>query len=207
MQSAGALAPAPRVHGLPPLWTDRARVLVVGSMPGAASLRAQQYYAHPQNAFWPILGACCGFDPMLPYCERVAHLLRAGIAVWDVLQSCRRQGSLDAAIDARSEVANDFAARFAAAPRLAAVLCNGGKAFVAFHRHVLPTLGPQAERLQVQRLPSTSPAHAGRSRAAKAAAWHAALAPWVPERAVGGRGGLSAVRATEAVQRADEPAP
>ncbi|MBM4062446.1 MAG: DNA-deoxyinosine glycosylase [Planctomycetes bacterium] len=165
----------PTVSSFPPIAAPRARVLIVGSMPGEASLRAGRYYAHPHNAFWPVVGAFCGFAPDLPYAARTARLRAAGIALWDVLQSCERDGSLDASIVAASERPNDFAGFLAAQPRIRAVLCNGGKAFAAFRRAVLPGLGARATDLEVLRLPSTSPAHASRSRAAKQRLWHAAL--------------------------------
>ena len=162
------------VHSFPPVLPAVARVLIVGSMPGAASLRAARYYAHPRNGFWPIVGAICGFDPDADYEVRTAALCRSGIALWDVLQRCRRRGSLDSAIEADDRAVNDFAALFAAQPRLATVLCNGGAAHDLFVRLVLPTLD---RRPNVLRLPSTSPAHAARTTAQKLAAWRAALTP------------------------------
>ena len=86
-----------------------ARILILGSMPGEASLRAQEYYAHPRNAFWPIMGQLFEFDPGLPYPERVRYLITARVAVWDVLATCHREGSLDAEIDDASSTVNDFA--------------------------------------------------------------------------------------------------
>lgn len=154
----------------------RARVLIVGSMPGAASLAAARYYAHPRNGFWPIVGAVCGFAPNADYERRTAALQHAGIALWDVLQQCRRSGSLDSAIEAGERAVNDFAALFVAQPELHSVLCNGGTAHDLFVRHVLPTL-PRAP--VVHRLPSTSPAHAARSTAEKLAAWRTVLAPLI----------------------------
>lgn len=154
----------------------RARVLIVGSMPGAASLAAGRYYAHPRNGFWPIVGAVCGFDPNADYERRTAALQRAGIALWDVLQQCRRRGSLDSAIEASDRAVNDFAALFLAQPDLHTVLCNGGTAHGLFVRLVLPTL-PRAP--VVHRLPSTSPAHAARTSGQKLAAWRTVLAPWI----------------------------
>jgi TDG/mug DNA glycosylase family protein len=168
------------VRSFPPIARADARVLILGSMPGVASLAAARYYAHPRNAFWPIVGAVCGFDPALPYARRLAALRARGIAVWDVLQSCVRAGSLDGDIDAATMQPNDFAAFFARHRRIAAVLCNGGTAFGLFTKRVQPTLTGAPARLPCVRLPSTSPAHAGRSRADKLAAWRHALVEHLP---------------------------
>lgn len=157
------------VRCFPPIVDGAARVLILGSMPGALSLYAQQYYAHPRNAFWPIMGALFDAGPELAYAERTRRLLRAGVALWDVLASCARAGSLDTSIDEASIVANDFAAFLPAHPRLTHVFFNGSKAEQAFRRYVRPRLADTA--LRFQRLPSTSPAHAGRSLAEKLAAW------------------------------------
>jgi hypoxanthine-DNA glycosylase len=128
------------VEGFPPVARHDARVLVLGSMPGAASLAAGRYYAHPRNAFWPIAGALFGFGADAPYDERLAGLTAAGVALWDVLAACERPGSLDAAIDRATARTNDFVAFFAAHPRLSAVACNGGAAHELFRRRVLPRL-------------------------------------------------------------------
>jgi TDG/mug DNA glycosylase family protein len=154
-----------------PLARPSARVLILGSMPGAESLRQRRYYAHPYNQFWTITGAVLGFDPALPYAQRVANLVARRVAVWDVLKSCERAGSLDSSIRRDSEVANDFRRFLKAHRRIGAVFFNGGKPEQAFRRHVLPRLGAKAGALQFIRLPSTSPAHAGMSLAAKLAAW------------------------------------
>lgn len=168
---------APRLRGLPPIADAAARVLVLGSMPGAASLAAGQYYAHSQNAFWPIVEAVVGIDRGLDYAERCARLAAAGIAVWDVLASCVRPGSLDADIDPASIATNDFAAFFAAHPRIAVVCCNGATALACYRRRVVPSLAGAAAALPVVALPSTSPAHASLGRAEKIARWRDALAP------------------------------
>ncbi len=161
----------PTLLGLPPIASADARVLILGSMPGAASLQAGQYYAHRQNRFWPFMGALIGADPALPYPQRVQRLRSAGIALWDVIAHCRREGSLDSAI--RDQAVNDFGGFLAGHSRVATVLFNGAKAESIFVRQVLPTLGPAA--LQCRRLPSTSPANASQTDAAKLAAWRAAL--------------------------------
>lgn len=149
-----------------------ARVLILGSMPGVASLAAQQYYAHPRNGFWPIMARIAGFDAAAPYGERVAALARAGIAVWDVLQSCVRPGSLDSAIQAGTRVPNDFASFFAEHPGIRLVGFNGAEAQQSFVRYVQPSL--QVEGVRFVRLPSTSPAHA-MAFERKLAAWCEAL--------------------------------
>jgi hypoxanthine-DNA glycosylase len=160
------------VTGFSALSLPTARVLVLGSMPGAASLRAQQYYAHPRNSFWPIMARIAGFDAASPYGERVHALTRAGFAVWDVLRSCVRSGSLDSAIQAGTRVPNDFASFFAEHPGIRLVCFNGAEAQQSFARHVLPTLG--VEGVRFVRLPSTSPAHA-MALERKLAAWREAL--------------------------------
>jgi hypoxanthine-DNA glycosylase len=155
------------LRSFPPVVSAGCRVLILGSMPGEASLRAGQYYAHPRNAFWPIMGRLCGAGPDLAYPQRLERLLAAGIGLWDVLQSCVRAGSLDSAI--RDEVANDLPALFAAYPRIDRVFFNGAKAEAAFCR-LAGTLLP-AERPAMVRLPSTSPAHASLGLEAKCRAW------------------------------------
>lgn len=160
-----------RLSGLAPVWRADARLLVLGSFPGAASLGARQYYAHPRNAFWPLMAALLG-EPDLPqqaYALRLQRLSERGIALWDAVATCEREGSLDSAIRA-AEPADlpDLVARL---PALRAIACNGATA----HR--------ETERLlpgapwPLLRLPSTSPAHAGLPLAAKIQAWRAALGP------------------------------
>lgn len=161
----------PRLRGFPPIAAPDARVLVLGSMPSVASLARQQYYGHPQNVFWPIMGRLFGAGPELTYAQRKVVLMARGIAVWDVLQSCRRPGSLDSSICRESEVPNDFMAFFRQHPRITAVFFNGQKAETAFRRHVLGRLGVLPHEMYFKRLPSTSPAHAGLSFTEKLAAW------------------------------------
>ena len=160
----------PKARSFAPLARRDARVLILGSMPGVASLRERQYYAHAQNQFWPIMGALFGAGRELDYPARVHALTDRRVAVWDVLKSCDREGSLDGAIDPASERPNNFARFFAEHGDVRAVFFNGAKAQAAFSRHVLPRL-PLAGRVSFARLPSTSPAHAGMPRAAKLRAW------------------------------------
>jgi hypoxanthine-DNA glycosylase len=167
------------IHSFAPLVLPSSRILVLGSMPGRASLRAGAYYAHPRNAFWSIVAAVGGAPAGAPYDARVEAMLSCGIALWDVASSCVRPGSLDADIDDASVVPNDVAGLLAAHPSIARVCLNGGKAAALFRRHVEPALALVRRgqvALDVRRLPSTSPAHAGQTTAQKQAAWLAALA-------------------------------
>jgi len=164
----------PRVESFPPLARRDAVVLVLGSMPGEASLRARQYYAHPRNHFWPLLGELLGFDPAAPYARRVRAVTAARIAVWDVLQSCVREGSLDSAIEDDTLLVNDLAGFFARYRNVSRVYFNGAKAEACYRRHVLPRVAANA--LQYRRLPSTSPANASQSYRAKFAQWRCVLA-------------------------------
>lgn len=158
------------VYSFEPIATPATRILILGSMPGAASLQAEQYYAHPHNAFWRIMGELVGAGPDKPYDERARILKSRGIAVWDVLQSCIRPGSLDS--DIRDETPNDFAAFFATHPGITHVGLNGGKAASSFKKHAARHCPPHVVTAV---LPSTSPAHAARSFAEKCALWRAAL--------------------------------
>jgi hypoxanthine-DNA glycosylase len=143
----------PLLNGLPPIIEDGARVLILGNMPSVMSLGAQQYYANPRNAFWRITGEILGFEPSAPYDVRTAALMAHGIAVWDVLRSCRRVGSLDSAVEPDSMVANAFGWLFERYPRIASVFFNGAAAEKNFNR--LVRVAPD---LSYRRLPSSSPA-------------------------------------------------
>jgi len=163
-----------RLKGFPPIADRRARVLVLGSMPSEASLAAGQYYAFRHNQFWRIVGAVCEFEHDAPYARRKAAVKRCRIALWDVLESCVRPGSLDSAIREESIQVNDFASFLAAHPGIRRVCFNGRKAEHAWRRRVLPDL-PAARKLEYRLLPSTSPAHAGMSYLAKLEAWRSAI--------------------------------
>jgi double-stranded uracil-DNA glycosylase len=154
----------------PPVARADAAVLVLGSLPGRKSLQLQQYYAHPQNAFWKIIAQLFDADPQLPYAKRVALLTSNQIALWDVLAAAERPGSLDSAIVHATAKANDFAALFRSHPHIQCVFFNGRKAETLFQRFVVPRLTMSSE-VHFECLPSTSPAHAGMSFAQKLAAW------------------------------------
>lgn len=161
-----------QVYSFPPIARADARVLILGSMPSVASLRAGQYYAHPQNAFWRIMGEIAGVAREMPYEVRARRLVARKIALWDVLKTCVRPGSGDSEIVEDSIVPNDFAGFFAAHRRIRRVLFNGSKAEQAFRRYVLSSLDIE---LDYTRLPSTSPAHAARTYKQKLAIWRHAL--------------------------------
>ena len=165
----------PRVRSFPPIENARARVLILGSMPGGASLAAGQYYAHPQNLFWRIIGDLLGVKPGLSYAARTRLLKAKGIALWDVLESCVREGSLDSAIEETSIAVNDFTSFYGAHPRMERVFFNGAKAQAAYRRYVIPALGADGPIVEYLRLPSTSPAHAALSFEKKRDAWKAVL--------------------------------
>ena len=163
----GIDSPPTRLSSLPPVVRADTRLLILGSFPGAASLRAQQYYAHPRNQFWPILGALLGRPlPERPYPERIGTLLDHRIGLWDVYASCHREGSLDTAI--RDAAPNDLASLLAATPRLRLVVHNGAES--ARRMREIEALG-----IPALRLPSTSPANARLGLEAKLAVWRDAL--------------------------------
>jgi len=183
---------AAHVHSFAPIADAKARVLILGSMPGKASLAAGQYYAHAQNLFWSILGEFTGAASSLPYAARARALKSCGIALWDVLESCAREGSLDSAIVDASISANDFAKFYRAHPRIAQVLFNGAKAEACYRRYVQPALELPAvvdtfAPLNYRRLPSTSPANASMSRAHRHSVWQQALRQALGGRALGAR--------------------
>lgn len=149
--------------------------LILGSMPGRASLSANEYYAHPKNAFWKILAALGGAAHDLPYAARVDMLTSMRIALWDVLESCTRHSSLDADIVASSIIANDFLSFYREHPRITQVFFNGAHAEASYKKHVLPGLGDEFAHIAYKRLPSTSPAHAMLTFEQKLDAWRAAL--------------------------------
>ena len=149
--------------GLPPVHDSGARLLILGSFPGVASLAASEYYAHPRNLFWPALSLLTGEDfTALRYRTRLARVRRHRIAIWDVIGRCTRRGSLDGAI--RDAVEQDFAAFVAGLPELRAVAFNG--ALAATREPWFRDRG-----FRTYRLPSTSPAYAALSRDRKLAAW------------------------------------
>jgi hypoxanthine-DNA glycosylase len=136
-------------EGLPAVIGDDARVLLLGSFPSERSLVAGEYYANRRNQFWPLLATLFGFDADLPYEQRIDVVTSHGVALWDVVHSCRRAGSMDAKIDRKSLVINDFEPLFAEHRGIQRIFVNGLTALELFERHVETTL-------PVVRLPSSS---------------------------------------------------
>jgi double-stranded uracil-DNA glycosylase len=148
-------------------------VLILGSMPGVASLEAGSYYAHPRNAFWDIMGALVGATRDLPYEARLERLRGAGIALWDVLRSAEREGSLDRAI--LDPVPNDIMALLEAGTRIRLIATNGSFASSAFKRFSWNDLRSTRADLRWVALPSTSPANARMRLERKIEIWREAL--------------------------------
>ena len=160
-----------KLRSFDPIENANASVLILGSMPGAESLRRKQYYAHNRNSFWKIMSTLLGFSVGLEYAERSQMLRDSGIALWDVLKFCERQGSLDSAIKDETTEPNDFTTFFQHHPQITDVFFNGTKAQVFFKRLVMPNLVERRPALKYERLPSTSPAHAAMSLNQKIECW------------------------------------
>lgn len=171
-----------RKRCFPPVVNADTRVLILGSLPGEASLAAGQYYAHPRNQFWPLLGSLLQLDlPGLPYAQRLDCLLQHGIGLWDVIAEARRRGSLDTAI--RDSQHNDLQQLLASLPKLLLVAFNG------------KTAGKQAPLVAgygvtTLILPSSSPAFT-LPFADKQAAWQA-LAPYLQSAVTAGKAAAQA---------------
>lgn len=162
-------------QGFLPILGESPKVLVLGSMPSAKSLEHQQYYAHPQNAFWWIMSELCGFDPLENYEDRTNYLKEKGVAVWDVIQACHRPGSLDSAIDPSSIQANDFTMLLGDKSSIKLVIFNGQAAQKIFKKHVAQLKSSNSDIKYYTGdfvvMPSTSPANAATSRAVKLEKW------------------------------------
>ena len=159
--------------GFAPVADANARFLVLGTLPWQMSLRMQQYYAQPRNAFWKIMGEIFGAGPEMPYEGRLQRLKENGIALWDVCAAAHRPGSLDASIDLASVEANPFGEFFAEHSAIKLVCFNGAKAHALYQRLVVPDL--KHDDIRYAALPSTSPAHAGMPYAEKLARWSSLL--------------------------------
>ncbi len=159
------------IYSFKPIAYADAKVLILGSMPGKLSLQLNQYYAHPRNSFWLIMGRLLGAELSLSYSQRTQVLLSKKVAVWDVLKACQRQGSLDAKIKTLSMTVNDFISFYTKHPHIKHVFFNGSTAEKIYKKHVLAEVNAVFPTRQYTRLPSTSPAHAVLSIEQKWAHW------------------------------------
>jgi len=150
---------------------EHACVLILGSMPGVASLRQQQYYAHPKNLFWDFMGEMFGAGREHSYAERLRRLRVHRLALWDVAYRCVRPGSLDTAINTASVVPNDFSLLFRHCPHIRHIFFNGRKAAELYRRLVMPRLSAELQALPQTTLPSTSPANAAIPLAVRRSRW------------------------------------
>ena len=160
----------PHVESFKPVIGTQPRVLILGSMPGVKSLQQQQYYAHPRNSFWPILGELFSIEWSQNYRQKINQVSRLPVILWDVLSSCQREGSLDSDIQHDQLQANDIAKLLREYPTVELIAFNGATAEKLFRKLVLAELD-HPEMYTLQRLPSTSPAHASKSRQQKLQEW------------------------------------
>ncbi|WP_297986199.1 DNA-deoxyinosine glycosylase [uncultured Chryseobacterium sp.] len=157
-----------RISSFPPIADKNSKILILGSIPGAKSLQMQQYYAHPQNKFWKIICEILGEEFTTDYAERISMLKKHNIALWDVIDSCERKGSLDS--DIKNEEANQISKLLVEYRNIQAIFCNGQKSF----KNLQKLLGKDF-RVPVIALPSTSPAHASLKYEEKALSWRKIL--------------------------------
>jgi len=159
------------IRSFSPIVSSGARILILGSVPGERSLREAQYYAHPQNSFWYIMSCLFGFNADSTYEERCTGLQLNKVALWDVLKSCERKGSLDASIENQSIVANDFENFFYSYSDISSIFFNGAKAESVFRKYISANIQQRFPGDALQRLPSTSPAYAAMDRRTKLRKW------------------------------------
>jgi TDG/mug DNA glycosylase family protein len=175
MSSVEIFAAFPLSTGFPPISNTQARVLILGTLPGQASLAAVQYYAQKQNAFWKIISALTDSPLDLSYAQRKQLLLKNKIALWDVCKSAERKGSLDSNIKLATLIPNDFENFLGRHPKIRLICFNGQFAERIFRSKVQPTLSTQWSKIQFEILPSTSPGHAGMRFEKKLEHWRCAV--------------------------------
>jgi len=163
-----------QVQSFEPVIGRRPRIIILGSMPGVASLEAVQYYAHPRNAFWPVMDELFGVDYKATYESRISELVKLPLILWDTLQACYRPGSLDSNIELNSAQANDFPALLRRFPEIRAIAFNGAASEKYFRKLVVPILAGASD-IELLRMPSTSPANAGMNFEQKLDAWRQLL--------------------------------
>ena len=164
-------AASERTAGFEPIAAPDARVLILGSLPSQQSLQKHEYYGNPQNAFWRVMGELFDAGPDIPYRQRANKLKRCKIAIWDVLQSSVRPGSMDAAIDQESATPNDFRKFYDEHPGLELLCFNGKKAAELYERLVAPQGIGTINNVDFRTMPSTSPAYASMKFDEKVRLW------------------------------------
>lgn len=162
-----------KIYSFPPIWNSDCKVLILGSMPGKESLLQEQYYAHSRNSFWKILFSILNEDFSMEYLDRKQLLKNHHFALWDVLQHCEREGSLDSAI--KNEYPNAIVALIKDSPHLKAVFFNGQKSASSFKKWI----GYSELEIPYHILPSTSPAHAGITFQMKLDIWQTTIKPYL----------------------------
>ena len=171
MSPVASADPVPLSRGFPPIVGDNPRVLILGSLPSVRSIEQQQYYAHPTNKFWPIMGRVIGAGPELKYQDRLDVLRSRGVALWDTLAASVREGSLDSNIDHSTAQSNDFAAFFASYTTIRLIAFNGHESEKSFRRYVDSDAAVTLPAVDRVRLPSTSAANAAMTLEQKVKAW------------------------------------
>lgn len=171
LRAAPSGSPMDVTAGFPPILGAEVNILVLGTLPSQQSLLKQQYYGNPRNAFWPIMGELFAAGPEVAYAKRAQILSDNGIGVWDVLQSGSRPGSMDAAIDEKSAMPNDFARLYISHPELRLVCFNGQVASRLFRKLVPPETQASFATVTLVTMPSTSPAYAAMSFKDKLERW------------------------------------
>jgi hypoxanthine-DNA glycosylase len=156
--------------GFSPIIGDYPRVLILGSMPSQKSLEKQEYYGHPQNAFWKIMAQLFDFSVDLNYTKRAKLVSSQGVAIWDVIHSCVRPGSLDSSIQKNTVVENKIPEFLELHSGIRNILCNGGTAYQLFQKHFKSWLSENSKVI-IHKMPSTSPAHASLSFDKKFKIW------------------------------------
>ena len=160
--------------GFPPILGSKPKVLILGSMPSQKSLSKQQYYGYPQNAFWKIMAKIFEYPEEFSYSKRTEIVIQHGIAIWDVIHSCVRPGSLDSSIQKDTVIENNIPELIEHNPSIKKILCNGGTAYQLFQKHFNSWIKNHPE-IKLEKLPSTSPAHASLNFDQKLMIWSKAI--------------------------------
>jgi len=158
------------ITSFPPVVNDECKAIILGSMPGIKSLDENEYYAHPRNSFWFIMEKLFKVYSDFEYKQRLKLLLNNKIALWDVIESCERKGSLDSSIQDETVLVNDFADLLLEYQNIKYIFCNGNAAYSAFQKYAMPEL-EKFLNIEVYKLPSSSPANARMSLDEKTLSW------------------------------------